>query len=184
MKFDKTKEVNGLLLAIATKDKKAVEKLYRLTKLGLLSVAKNYFSDASHAEDCLQTLFSGIYVLSCKYVSGMNGYNFMCKQLKYIVLTEKRKLKPNAPLEEAELLEDIHNIFADGNCTIEVREAIEKLPSELETVIYLRYYGRYTLKECAVIMNKSFVNIHRMQSQAEKLLSNLLNDENFYDLNA
>lgn len=77
---------------------------------------------------------------------------------------ELRHTKKEAPFDD--LPEQIHTDFD----SLPLKEAVSKLPSELQIIINLRYFNEYTLTETAEILNLPQGTVATRQRKALSLL--------------
>lgn len=66
---------------------------------------------------------------------------------------------------------------SDG--TLDVLDAITKLPDNYKSVIYLHYYEGYKIKEIATILKKKENTIHTWLKRSKKLLKEMLGSDYF-----
>lgn len=176
MDEERNRIVNRLLRQIAEGSADAVSILYTHTRNGLLAVAYRYTSDVQMCEDCLAELFGDIPRLASRYRVGKNGFNLMCKQLKFFCLNKMKQEKRHAAvpidaLSETELpsQSDAREEYAD------LRYAVGTLPDDLRRIVYLRYVKDLTLSECARVLGVGAATVMRRQKSAERLLYEQLN---------
>jgi len=125
------------------------------------------------AEDLTQETF-------LRYFS-QNTYLEHGKQMAYLY-TIARNLCINYYKKEKweELLEDV-SVDNMGNLemNIVVRQAVNRLPEELQELILLRFVNELSIKEIAFIMNLSRFSVRRRMNNALEKLNELLGEEDF-----
>ncbi len=145
------------------REKEFVERTEKIKKR-LYNTAFLYLGSEAFALDALD---ESIYK-AFKNLKSLRDENFFETWITRILINEcKKELKRQQKYTNEELSEEISY---EGFDNLPLKEAVSKLPSDLKTVVILRYFTGYTLKETAECMDIPQGTAVTWQRKALKLL--------------
>lgn len=128
-------------------DWKEFTQRYEGIKARLYRTALLYLGDASAAEEALdETVCKALH--SCRGLRQPEYFNTWITRILLNVCADERKRK-----KKLMNLSDIPEIAAESYDSLPLRDAVARLPKELSSVVILRYFSGYTLKEAADILD-------------------------------
>lgn len=185
MAGNKKQAIERCLKNISDGDRGAVEILYDLTQSGLYFTAFRYLHNEHDAEDLMSEFWTNIYDIAKKYRFSFNAYGYLNKTIANMALMrlrkKKRLLNAETPLTP-EILERYEAVSFDGSdgkvYLGELRASFDKgfaLLSYVEkSVIYLIYWEKRSIRDCARILKISKSQIGRIKKEAVEKLKAVL----------
>lgn len=172
-----TKKINHYITKIAHGNIFALEKLFEITKKPFLIVAQSYLTDKSKAEDVLSEAYLKVVKSAASFDKKQNGYNWLYEIVKNTALNQNKK----DSYRRYEVLND--NYISDYDCIdnlldkILVNNAIQTLTLIEKRIIYLYFFERKTIREIALLLNKSPTSTFELLHKTlDKIKKNLINN--------
>lgn len=175
---------------ISAGDEEAFRVLFDRYRSPLILFIDEIIHNRDDAEELMMDCFAVIISLKTRY-TGRNGASFktwlytLAKNRAYSFL---RKLK-NKPLmseysgyeEPEDTTPEEHTIRKERD--IKLKAALDTLPQDYRTALYLLYYENMKPEEIARIMNKSIKQIYNLTSRGkDRLKESLKEDEYTWDI--
>jgi RNA polymerase sigma-70 factor (ECF subfamily) len=158
-------------------------RLYETVFPILFRVAYRITSSEEAAEDLCQEAFFRLYEKNMVFPNPDEAKYWLIRVVKNAALNyakrkvRERKAYQRAFREDIRIEETGENILLKKESLEEVREALEKLPENLRTVIILKEYGELNYKEIGRTLGISEGNVKVRVFRARERLAALLNAE-------
>ncbi len=148
----------------------------------LVFFVNRYVNDVHVAEDIAIDAFSELIVHKNRYnfKVSLKTYLFMIGKSRALNHIKRRKIINFVPLNEAENkadVETIENLILSNEKKRAIYAAIQKLNSEMQTVIHLIYFEDMSYKDASIVMNKTRKQIDNLLYRAKTELRSILGEE-------
>jgi RNA polymerase sigma-70 factor (ECF subfamily) len=169
------KLINGLLEGVSRGDERSLTLLYEKTSARLFYIALGITKNRASAEDVLQESFIRVVKHAASFKKKDNGYGWLCTVVRNAALSYIKKQRPEEDIDEFYSLQDERESPQKNETRIEVQEALSKLEKSERRLVWLKYFGDYTLREIAVIegipKSTAAYNLQRAEEKLKKFLS-------------
>lgn len=153
----------------------ALGELYQRHLLGMYRHGLFYCKDSDLVRDCMQELFSRLWIRRKRISDADCVRSYLYKSLKRIVLTQiVRKRKRSLPLDEAPEPRDMNGSREQSIIDREFRKeqaarikaGLESLTKSQREVIILRYFNGLTYAQISEIMDLRIESVYNLVSKA------------------
>lgn len=169
-----SREIDGLLVRIATGDNVAFEKLYERTRRGVFAFLHTYLHNYADAEDAMQTVYLKVKTGIGGYKAGTNGRAWLLQIAKNHALTLLRDRKPAVSIDKTLALSYEQAEFSGGGVT----ECMERVLSDEEKrIVVLHVLWRYKHREIAKILALPTGTVTSKYKRAIEKLKKALKEE-------
>lgn len=164
-------------------DEQAFDELMNALFFKLVFFVESYVRDRHTAEDIAVDIFADLVLHRRRYnfKSSLKSYLFMRGRCRAIDCLRHRKVLSFVELEDAANLADDGKTPEDLILTDErkraVHAALETLPEDQRTAVYLVYFEDMSYKETATVMKKSAKQIDNLLYRAKTALRTLLGED-------
>lgn len=163
-------------------DDSAFDALMKELFHNLVFFIDQYVHDVHTAEDIAIDIFSDLIVHKHRYnfKVTLKTYLFMIGRSRALDYIKHRRILSLTPLEEAQELADqalLEEDFLADEQKRRLHRAIQTLPQEMQTAIYLVYFEDMTYEETARVMKKKKKQVDNLVYRAKKELRILLGKE-------
>ena len=149
----------------------------------LVFFVNGYLHDYAAAEDVAIETFTDLFVNKKQYdfrVS-LKTYVFMIGKSKALNALKRRKLLAEADFSETDGLtgdggEPEADVLSDERSRI-VRNALSRLPGDMQTALHLLYFENMDHQEAAKVMGKTKKQMYNLVFRAKAALRDVLGDE-------
>lgn len=167
-----TKELDSLLLRIASGDNAAFEELYARTKRGVYAFLRTYLHNAEDTEDAMQTVYLKVKRGIGGYRAGTNARAWLLQIAKNHALNEIKRNRREIPTETVEIVTVVEP--SDGT----VMQAMQTVLNEEEQrIVTLYVLWGYKHKEIAKILDCTTGTITSKYKRALEKLKRELKEE-------
>ena len=147
---------------------------------GLILFVNRYLNDPDASEDIAVEVFTYVFVNPGKYnfKVSLKTYLYMLGRSRALNVLKHRKVIEFVPLSEAENIPSKDKtpegyVIEDERKRL-VNTAMEKLPEDMRTAVYLVYFEELSYKETAKVMKKSEKQVDNLLYRAKKELHTIL----------
>ena len=163
-------------------DDSAFEEIVRIYYDGLILFINGYLHSVTDAEDvaseCL--LFIAVHKKRFNFKNSLKTYLYTIARSKSLNFLKQRKRKQTENIEDYKSLTS-SDLFLDELVVKkenfkELYEAINKLPKEMQTVVYLFYFENMSYEEISTVTAKPFKQIDNLLYRARKQLKEFLKE--------
>lgn len=164
-------------------DDSAVSEIMEELFYGLVYFIDRYVHDVHAAEDIAMDVMSDLFVHRHRYDFRVTLKTYLCMRgkSKAIDLLRHRKALRIDPLNEAEAYPDEREELEKRLLVSErqraVREALDKLSTDMRCAVHLIYYEKFTYEEAARVMGVKPKQIDNLLYRAKKELRSILGEE-------
>ncbi len=165
-------------------DEDAFEEILNTYREGLMFFINRYVSNISVAEDIAADVFAYLIFKPKKYnfKVSLKTYLYMIGRSRALDWLRKETKRRNIPIEslysepsdDAKALEDA--VIAEEEKK-KLYEAMERLPNDYKTALYLVYFESLSYDEAGKIMNKNNKQIENLIYRAKKALKKDLEED-------
>ena len=161
-------------------DDSAFEEIVKIYYDGLILFINGYLHSLTDAEDvaseCL--LYIAIYKRRFNFKNSLKTYLYTIARSKSLNFLKKRKRNQTENLEGYKDLTSSNLLLDDllikKESSTELYNAIERLPDEMKTALYLFYFEDMSYEEISAIMSKNLKQIDNLLYRAKKQLKEIL----------
>lgn len=175
-------EVRRLIERAKNNDKDAIAKLYESNFTAIFNYFRYRVGSIAVAEDLTSQLFLAMLKALPRYqISEAPFKSWLFKIARNLVAEEYRRngIREVARLDDIGELTETRQEAAILSAEVEIciREAICNLTDEQRDVLLLRFYGDFSHKEVATLMNKTEAAVKMLQKRALDALSKHIGGE-------
>jgi RNA polymerase sigma-70 factor (ECF subfamily) len=171
-----------LIASIARKDVRALETLYDRHRVLAYSLSLRVLGNASDAEDVVQEAFLNLWRSAETYRTGRGSVRSWLLSIVHHRCIDKLRSRQSRPqpvaLEEGMNLPDTTDVWDDVLASLtgqDVRDALDKLPTEQRETIELAYFQGYTHTQIAertrvplgTVKGRMRIGLHKLRSLLE-----------------
>ncbi len=153
----------------------------------LVFFINRYVKDVYAAEDIAIDVFSDLLVNRNRYnfKVSLKTYLFMMGKSRALNHIKRKKIINFVPLNEAEAKADettIEKTVLESEKKLIINASLQKLPTDMQTVIHLIYFEELSYEEAARVMKKTKKQVDNLLYRAKKELRHILNEGGEYIL--
>lgn len=154
----RVRRVNALLGKLSRGDEKALDRLFVEFGALFLNIARKYLFDKSQAEDLLSEVFLDLVRNRARsFTRGFNGLNWIYACIK------NKAYRFNGNAQAAEEYDDNKSaeyFVSDDDRNADVKNALSGLTEYEKSLIYMRYWQGFTVRETAEKLGKPRSTVH------------------------
>ena len=161
-------------------DDSAFEEIVKIYYDGLILFINGYLHSLTDAEDvaseCL--LFIAVHKRRFNFKNSLKTYLYTIARSKSLNFLKKRKRNQTENVDDYKNITSSNMLLDDllikKESTSELYNAIECLPSEMKTALYLFYFEDMSYEEISAITSKNLKQIDNLLYRAKKQLKEIL----------
>ena len=163
-------------------DDSAFEEIVRIYYDGLILFINGYLHSLTDAEDvaseCL--LFIAVHKRRFNFKNSLKTYLYTIARSKSLNFIKKRKRKQTENIEDYVNLSTseplLDELLIKKENFSNLYEAIDKLPEEMQSIVYLFYFENMSYEEISTITAKSLKQVDNLLYRARKHLKEILKE--------
>ena len=159
-------------------DTDAFVELMELHKMSLYKVAKSYLKSEEDIADVMQDTILSAYEHIGELKKSAYFKTWITRILIRAAQSEQKKIVFYSDLDHVKVPERYTGVSLEEKC--DLNSAIEQLSEKYRTVIYLKYFSEFTIKEIAFVMNAPEGSVKAYLSRAREELKQILKEDYIY----
>ncbi|MFA5570414.1 MAG: RNA polymerase sigma factor [Sphaerochaetaceae bacterium] len=173
-------------MGIKSSDSKAFRLVYEEVFPVLMRVAYHVTYNMDASEDICQEAFIRFYERNIEFPSVDEAKYWLIRVTKNLAINVvKRKSREQAMVDKVKKMPKIpvpsgEHALLDAETKALVREAVEKLPEKMKSVLILKEYADLNYREIATILRISESNVKVRVHRARKMMESMLDREEMH----
>ena len=160
---------NALMERIKKKDSSALHEVYVEYHAYIYRIAYNVLCHREDAEDVASDVFVRIWDKASTFTDGTSHKGWLATLTRNMAIDLLRKQGRTYPCEVPEDTPALDSM-SDVEKRIDVERFLSRFPSDMREILHLKFYGGFTLKEIADVMELPPGTVNWKYAEAKKML--------------